>query len=1319
MIKVHNGSSCNPTYSLEFSAKEYLEASCYKPYYNKISIKGQIAEKGKYYSFEINAFIDGKITLLPCELKPLEEDSIDYQMYCITNGTKSAEIYNTFVTDVNSKELIYIQGSHLFTLKECIPTKFITINKIEGECSQIEKLFKIYLYADIEGFSEEVIFTVYLEKPSYIFMKCTIPKSGESKQYIYCTIDINKYPLISMKELTLPSELYAHPECEIKNWDKLSRKISLNKCSTTYQYTFNLINYLNTQCYLNGYNSLAVEGIFETNNNNLKVRKIKFDVYVRPEYKTITNITCEIYPPDVSNENSRLYCFSPYKYNVQIFPTIAEDEDSKERIFINIDKIFYIKSCSQENKMIYFKGMESQCLLNQSILKILIHSDMVGFNNEEKTTINLSSPSPSYLECVIPKSNTKDYIECTLDISKFPLISKNTIEMPDNIPPISNCYISNWINMNKEINTGKCFNDYSLKFKATKEYEAKCYEKNYNAIALTGSLYENNKRVNSTMIYSLTLTSVVDGNYDNINCDIYPRDSSYPRHKMFCYTNKINSIIIFPTMANDINSQRKIFINTINHNFNLLDCSSNDKFIYLKGIKLKNSENLIYINLYGKISGKANEEKFSFILDNPNYSYIQCLFPSNENKKEDSIIECEYNITKFPLIKTNNIIMPSIFPTIQNYTLSNWDFINKKLYFGSKYSNHSIRFFSNTIISANCYPIGNNVFSGKGFIQLNDNYKNISKKQIFKFKNYAIIDGVYTYISCRIFPINNENQMDCYTNGKFSAKIFPTIIQEENTKELILINDLREYALLMCYKENKKKINFKEHQSKCIENGTALMLTFTANTFGFSEDENIKLNIYTWRNNTRIYTDINCIIPFQRNGINIIKINCLLDTKKFPLKGQTYINLPHSFPDINNCETSNWDSIYRNNNSYYVDCYHPHDIEFTNINKIVQKCKSKNEIILSIIGTKRNSIDDMSILDKEIFNFSLPIIIDDKIIDVICELYIADRDSNHSQIDCNLQIGQYFRLYRTIIQDEKSQKYIFIDEYDENITFTDCNKYTKFINFDGNMEIKPNLESSQLQLLLYSQTINFEKEETHRFNLDYPKYSYIDCVIPASNSNNNKFITCSLDTKKFPLTKEDIIILPSELKVGTYSVTKWNKIKKELTNISCAPEYKNIFYSLEEQNFTSNCDNKGNNIITISGSIDSNQQNIPNNFDILGMVDFHYKLINCNFSKNNESNQIICLPQGQYTADIFQTMGLDTQKKNNILIKVKKHLNYTLSKCKASSSTLTIVLVVVSIVIALIIAFVLFIVIKKKRRESKSDNTINTLINEVGELQEK
>ena len=109
--------------------------------------------------------------------------------------------------------------------------------------------------------------------------------------------------------------------------------------------------------------------------------------------------------------------------------------------------------------MIFFKGIQSECLLNESSLKILIYSDLVGFNNQERININLNYPNPSYLQCIIPKTNARDYIECTLDISKFPLISKNKIKMPDTFPIIMNCYLSNWININKEINTRKCYND--------------------------------------------------------------------------------------------------------------------------------------------------------------------------------------------------------------------------------------------------------------------------------------------------------------------------------------------------------------------------------------------------------------------------------------------------------------------------------------------------------------------------------------------------------------------------------------------------------------------------------------------------------------------------------------------------------------------------------------------------------------------------------------------------------------------------------------------------------------------------------------------
>ena len=203
--------------------------------------------------------------------------------------------------------------------------------------------------------------------------------------------------------------------------------------------------------------------------------------------------------------------------------------------------------------------------------------------------------------------------------------------------------------------------------------------------------------------------------------------------------------------------------------------------------------------------------------------------------------------------------------------------------------------------------------------------------------------------------------------------------------------------------------------------------------------------------------------------------------------------------------------------------------------------------------------------NKEILYFSLPVLIDDNIEEVNCEMFSNKENSALSQLDCTLPTGKYFRLYETIIQDEISKKYIFVDKSDKKIYINDCNSYHKFIDFVGDLEIKPVQESSQLQFLLYSKSINFERDETLIFNLDYPKYSYIDCLIPASNSNNNECITCSLDTNKFPLTKEDRIILPSELKVESYSFPKWNRIKKEYTNISCAPNYTNIFYSSEEK----------------------------------------------------------------------------------------------------------------------------------------------------------
>ena len=1318
LIKSYDCSSCNPKYSVGFSAKQYIETSCYKPHYNKIFAIGQISSEDyylNYYLFKMNAIVDDKLALLPCELKSLKEN---YQLECITNGNNTVSIFNTFVTDDNTKQLIYIEASNQYKMKECNPTKIIAFTKIESSCSPNDSLFKIYFYANMEGFTNEEKIKIYLEQPEYSYMECTIPQSKATEKYIYCSIDVNRFPLISTDKIILPDEFYIHPEWEINDWEKMHEPIPTKSCSTIYQYSFNSIKYFDTECYLNGYNSFIAEGTFEAYNNenikDLNYHTITFDALADSEYHTIS---CEIYLPDVSSIYSRIYCYSIEVNNVKIFPIVAQDKNSNEKILININHIYEIKNCPTQNKMIYFKGIESECSLSTSILKILIYSDTEGFDNEEKLTINLEYPNLSYMNCNIPKSNSKRYIECNLDISKFPVVSKDTIKLPNSFPQ-SNCYISSWKNINKELNTGKCYPNYSLIFSPSKLYESKCYDKNYNAIALLGSLsIKGNMESEISQIYSFMLNSIVDGNYDNILCEIYPPDESFSEHRMFCYTNKIKSIKTFQTISKDINNQENIYINIPNYNLNLIDCSTNNKLIYFKGINLKYTESFVNILFYGNINGITKEETFLISLDEPNYSYIICLIPFSENYSEDRIIECKYDIKKFPLVKQDKIKFSNVFPKIQDYSLSNWDFINKELYIGYQHQNYTISFIAHKYVDAICYKMGYNVFSAVGSIELNNN--NIGNNEIFEFNNYVIIDGKYIDVSCKIYPIissNNDYQMDCYTNGTSTGILFPTISSEIKTYEFIFIDSLHEYKLQNCNHQIKRTINFQGNsQPQCTENGTLLMLSFSAKTSGFIKKENITIDVFNLNNNYSMY--MNCIIPVSRNGEDITILNCYLDTKIFPLINMNQIRLPLYFPKIENCETSNWSKITLIFN--VLKCHQPYEMIFTNLAFNEQNCKSKNEAFESIVGFLKNA-DGTPITSQNSYIFTLSAIIDNYIKEVTCELYpLNDNSSNYYQMDCNLETEHSLILYGTIAQDEVSQKYIFIEKSDYDIFINKCTGYNKFINLNGNLEMKCNSESSQLELFLYSQIVGLEKEETLIINLNYPIYSYIECMIPSSKLNNNTFLKCILDTKKFPLNQEDSIILPYNLRDENFSITKWKKLKKELKNIDCTQKYKNVFYSDNNQKMAK-CDDNGNNIITISGSIDPNQTNTQYKFDILGIVDSQYKLLNCSLDVKKENNQIICLTKGNISSQIFKTTGTDYKTKEEILIKVNDYLDYNLTECfpvsSSKLSTFSIVLIVSGCLILVLIAFLLIKRIRKNKGESKQDTKLKSLINELDEI---
>ena len=264
-----------------------------------------------------------------------------------------------------------------------------------------------------------------------------------------------------------------------------------------------------------------------------------------------------------------------------------------------------------------------------------------------------------------------------------------------------------------------------------------------------------------------------------------------------------------------------------------------------------------------------------------------------------------------------------------------------------------------------------------------------------------------------------------------------------------------------------------------------------------------------------------------------------------------------------------------------------------------RNCISENEAFGSLVGLLKYT-DGTPISIKENYIFKLSTILDTGTInEVTCELYpLNDNVANYYQMDCNLEANQSSAIYATIAKDETKNNYIYIKTNFSNIFIEQCFNYHKFINFNGDMEMKCNSESSQLEISLNSEIVGFEKEESFTINLSYPTYSYIDCMIPSSKSNNNEHIRCVLDTYKFPLTEEDYIIIPYELKNESISFTKWKKLKKELKNINCAPKYANIFYSDHNQN-VSKCDNKGNNLLTFYGSIDSNKTNTKYNFDIL------------------------------------------------------------------------------------------------------------------------
>ena len=201
-----------------------------------------------------------------------------------------------------------------------------------------------------------------------------------------------------------------------------------------------------------------------------------------------------------------------------------------------------------------------------------------------------------------------------------------------------------------------------------------------------------------------------------------------------------------------------------------------------------------------------------------------------------------------------------------------------------------------------------------------------------------------------------------------------------------------------------------------------------------------------------------------------------------------------------------------------------------------------------------------------------------------------------------------------------------------------------------------------------------------------------------------------MDMNKYPLIEGDYIELPNNIfNKENYSLTKWDKIKKNIYIDKSYVEYSLLTSPDERRINYKKCDDKGNNIISMQSLTHNSSVNKNYSFNISGIVDDELKNIPCKLNfVNNNTYDFICYINGKNSSQIFQTKGVDTEKNEVVLIKVKNYMNFDLMYCPVSKTKLILAIVLpIAGSVIIIITIVLILRYKKKHSNVTKDKIEN------------
>ena len=247
--------------------------------------------------------------------------------------------------------------------------------KVGAECDSKSSnyIYKLYFYAQITGFTSDEYFILYVKKPEYGYMSCTIKYSTEVSSYVVCGIDVHKY-YPKAYTIELKDVFPTIPDCQISNWNAVSKSYYLvwnfNSCAPSYQQEYRVSSITDPLCESRSQNIIQIKGEIR--------HKIGTDVKVLPEYNFFL-------PTIVDNSEKSIYCTIKYRYDkkdwifyckfsgsktLTLFPTIIYYPETKSHIMFYISENFQLVNCYSPSNTIKFLEVNSKCNKDLNVLNV-------------------------------------------------------------------------------------------------------------------------------------------------------------------------------------------------------------------------------------------------------------------------------------------------------------------------------------------------------------------------------------------------------------------------------------------------------------------------------------------------------------------------------------------------------------------------------------------------------------------------------------------------------------------------------------------------------------------------------------------------------------------------------------------------------------------------------------------------------------------------------------------------------------------------------------------------------------------------------------